>query len=44
MTCPSTGPKMICEGPNFLIQFKKLIAFSALSKTLSVGTETKFAE
>ena len=27
MPCPVTGPKMFCEGPNFLSQLKNLTAF-----------------
>ena len=33
MSCPFTGPKMFCAGPNFLSQPKNLTAFSASSKT-----------
>ena len=33
MPCPFTGPKMFCDGPNFLSQPKNLTAFSASSKT-----------
>ena len=33
MSCPFTGPKMFCAGPNFLSQPKNLIAISASSKT-----------
>ena len=32
MPCPFTGPKMFCDGPNFLSQPKNLTAFSASSK------------
>ena len=33
MSCPFTGPKTFCAGPNFLSQPKDLTAFSASSKT-----------
>jgi hypothetical protein len=33
MSCPFTGPKMFCAGPNFLSQSKTFTAFSASSKT-----------
>ena len=33
MSCPFTGPKMFCAGPNFSSQPKNLTAFRAPSKT-----------
>jgi hypothetical protein len=33
MSCPFTGPKNFCDGPNFLGKTKNLIAFIAASKT-----------
>ena len=33
MSCPFTGRKMFCTGPNFFSQPKNLTAFSASSKT-----------
>ena len=32
MPCPFTGPKLFCDGPNFLSQPKNLTAFSASTK------------
>ena len=32
MSCPFTGPKMFCAGPNFLSQPKNSTAFSVSSK------------
>ena len=44
MPCPSTGPKIFCEGPNFLSQPKNVIAFRASSKTFVPALKTKFTE
>jgi hypothetical protein len=40
MSCPFTGPKMFCAGPNFLSQPKNLTAYSASSKTFVLAQKT----